>query len=75
VINIAQILVDELAVVRNETCIKTNNKDLCPMARFNEALTSSESKTGLLSHLRLHFAVLLMAVVQIPLSSQAYAEP
>ena len=45
------------------------------MARFKEALASSKSKIGLLSHLRVLFAILLVTAVQIPLSSQAYAEP
>ena len=45
------------------------------MARFNEASSSSRLKSGLHYQSSVLIAFLLVAVMQIPLSSQAFAEP
>lgn len=45
------------------------------MACFNEAFSCVNSKFGPLSHLKLLFAILLVAILQLPLSNVALAEP
>ena len=45
------------------------------MARFNEALFPFNLKIGLLIHLKVVLALLLVTVMQVPLSSPVYAEP
>ena len=45
------------------------------MARFNEALSSSDSNFALFPHIKLLLVILLVAAIQAPLSSTAFAEP
>ena len=45
------------------------------MARFNEAQSSSDSNFALFPHINLLLAILLVAAIQAPLSSTAFAEP
>ena len=45
------------------------------MARFHQAPLLQHLKSSLVSHTKMLFAVLLIATVQIPLSSTAFAEP
>ena len=45
------------------------------MARFNKALSSANFSLDLLSHSKVLFAILLIASIQLALSSPAYAEP
>ncbi|MGB7451293.1 MAG: hypothetical protein WBM36_04105, partial [Lysobacterales bacterium] len=45
------------------------------MARFNKALSSANFRSDLLSHLKVLFAILLIASIQLALSSPVFAEP
>jgi len=45
------------------------------MARFNEALSSANFRSGLLSQLKALLVILLVATLQLPLSHPAFAEP
>ena len=45
------------------------------MARFNEALSSSDSNYALFPLIKLLLVILLVTAIQAPLSSTAYAEP
>ena len=45
------------------------------MARFNEALSSSDSNYALFPLIKLLLVILLVTAMQVPLSSTAYAEP
>jgi len=45
------------------------------MVRFNEALFPLNLKIGLLIHLKVLLAFLLVTIMQVPLSSPVYAEP
>ena len=45
------------------------------MTRCNEAPSALSSKSGSISHAKLFFTVMLVALMQIPLSSSVFAEP
>jgi len=45
------------------------------MARFHEALSHTNSRIALFSHLKVLFAVLLITTIQLPFSNLAFAEP